>query len=291
MDRAHRKFFQCDKYEEYKKKDRERKAAEKVKNIIKDSPKTPIQQSSSFQHKCTKIHSLKKAENALPQSTNKKDIKAILASNYQLRIALIQKKRPGPTRKALTEEQIQLLVAALDRPDISYMHPGKNDNVYIGKVDGVKQYEQKRYFLWPLRDILDILNGSVANQSETYTERFAEKLTFSMFYKSIKMYNEYVFHKNIPQYTCLCEACENAVLLKKGFGHACKSRHVLSDPHSIVEFYSCNDSGACMVNLCDECSNHVLLKKTWNLIQMIPAKRTAIHVYSSISGKRTMLEP
>ena len=116
---------------------------------------------------------MKKAENALPQSTNKKEIKVILASNYQLRITLIQKKHPGPTRKALTEEQIQWLVAALDRPDNSYMNPGKNDNVYIGKVDGVKQYEQKRYFLWPLRDILDILNGSIANQSETYTERFA----------------------------------------------------------------------------------------------------------------------
>ena len=59
------------------------------------------------------------------------------------------------------------------------MKPGKNENVYIGKLDGVKKYEQKRYFLWPLRDILDILNGSgesVVNEGETYTKRFAEKL-------------------------------------------------------------------------------------------------------------------
>ena len=192
-------------------------AAEKVKNIS-DSPKTPITQSSSFQHKCTKIRSLKKAENALPQSPNKKkEIIASLASKYQLRIALIQKKRPGPKQKALTEEQIQWLVAALDRPDISYMNPGKNDNVYIGKVDGVKQYEQKRHFLWPLRDILDILNGSVVNQSETYTEGFAGKLTFSMFYKFIKMHKEYVFHNNIPHYTCLCEVCEMQYYSQKGW--------------------------------------------------------------------------
>ena len=72
LERDHRKFFQRDKYEEYKKKDRERKAAEKVENIINDSTKTPIPQSSSFKHKCTKIRSLKKAENALPQSPNKK---------------------------------------------------------------------------------------------------------------------------------------------------------------------------------------------------------------------------
>ena len=265
LERDHRKFFHGGKYEEYKKKDRERKAAEKAKNILNDSPITPVLQPSSFKHNCTKIRSLKKADNALPQSPNKKkEIISSLASKYQLRIAQIQKKRPGPKRKGLTEEQIRWLVAVLDRPDISYMNPGKNDNVYIGKLDGTKQYEQKRYFLWPLRDILDILNGSgenVVNQSETYTERFAEKLTFSMFYKFIKRRKEYVFHKNIPHYTCLCETCENAVLLAKGLGHACKSQHVPSDPHSIVEFYSCNDSKACMMNLCDECSTHVLTEE------------------------------
>ena len=184
LERDHRKFFHGGKYEEYKKKDRERKAAEKAKNILNDSPITPVLQPSSFKHNCTKIRSLKKADNALPQSPNKKkEIISSLASKYQLRIAQIQKKRPGPKRTGLTEEQIRWLVAVLDRPDISHMNPGENDNIYIGKLDGTKQYEQKRYFLWPLRDILDILNGSgenVVNQSETYTERFAEKLTFSI---------------------------------------------------------------------------------------------------------------
>ena len=55
------------------------------------------------------------------------------------------------------------------------MNPGKNDNIYIGKHDGVKKYEQKRYFLWPLRDVLDMLNGSEANENDTYAENFGEK--------------------------------------------------------------------------------------------------------------------
>ena len=115
MERDHRKFFHRGKYEEYKKKDREGKAAEKAKNILNDSPKTPVSQSSSFRHNCTKIRSLKKADNALPQSPNKKkEIISSLASKYQLRIAQIQKNRPGPKRKGLTEEQIQWLVTALD---------------------------------------------------------------------------------------------------------------------------------------------------------------------------------
>ena len=128
LKRDNRKFFHCDKYEEYKKKDRERKAAQKAKTIITDSPKTPVSQPSSFQHHCTKIRSLKKADNALPRSPNKKkEIISSLASKYQLRIAQIHKNRAGPKCKGLTEGQSQWLVTALDRPDIAHMNPGKNN--------------------------------------------------------------------------------------------------------------------------------------------------------------------
>ena len=47
----------------------------------------------------------------------------------------------------------------MDRPEISYMKPGKKDH-YTKKVNGEKSHGQKRYLLWPLRDILDMLNGS-----------------------------------------------------------------------------------------------------------------------------------
>ena len=71
-----------------------------------------------------------------------------LASNYQLRTAQIHKRGSAPKCKGIKEEQFQWLATALDRTDIAYMNPGKNENVYIGKLDGVKRYEQKRYFLW-----------------------------------------------------------------------------------------------------------------------------------------------
>ena len=82
-----------------------------------------------------------------------------------------------------------------------------------------------------------------------------------MFYKFIRLHKEYVFHKNIPHYTCLCEDCENTVLLARRLAHACKSRQVPSNPHSIAEFYSCNDSNACMMNLCDVCCKYGLTKE------------------------------
>ena len=67
------------------------------------------------------------------------------------------------------------------------MNPGKNENVHIGKLDGVKQYEQKRYFLWSLRDILDILNGSgenVVNESFGIVAREKNCLEKAHIYKT-----------------------------------------------------------------------------------------------------------
>ena len=115
------------------------------------------------------------------------------------------------------------------------MNPGKNDNVYIGKCDGVKQYEQKRFFLWPLRDVLGILNGSEISGNECYTQMFGQNLTFTLFYRFVKMHQECIFNKKIPHYTCLCEVCENVVLMSKGMGHACKTKTIPTDPHTIVE--------------------------------------------------------
>ena len=44
LKRDNHKFFHRDKYKEYKEKDRERKAAQKAKTILNDSPKTPVSQ-------------------------------------------------------------------------------------------------------------------------------------------------------------------------------------------------------------------------------------------------------
>ena len=71
----------------------------------------------------------------------------------------------GRPERNLIEEQKRWLRKALDHPYLSMINPGKKDNVYIGKVDGERRYEQKRYLLWPMRDILKILNMSNAEES------------------------------------------------------------------------------------------------------------------------------
>jgi len=156
-------------------------------------------------------------------------------------------------------ENFSFQESALDRPEISYMNPGKNDH-FTKKVNGKKVHIQKRYLLWPLRDILEILNGSDIDSGNGFEDEFDKKLSFSLFYKFIKARKQYIFNNKIPQYTCLCEVCENAVLLSKGLDLACKKKAIPTNPHLIVEEYTCSsDNKSCMSSDCEDCKYHGLI--------------------------------
>ena len=146
------------------------------------------------------------------------------------------------------------------------MNPGKNDNVYVGKANGGRQYLQKRYFLWSLREVLDIMNGNFLEDviTETYEKRFGKKLQFALFYRFVKMHKEYIYNRKIPHNTCLCEICENASLLAKGIKSSCK-KVIPDDPHSIVETYVCvSDDRECMLSDCEGCSMHTIVENDFH---------------------------
>ena len=99
------------KYEEFKRQDRERKAAKKASELaayskeILSSPR-----SRSFKHYATKVRSLKKVENALPSSPRKKaEIVKSLASKVNLHTAATTNKSGRP-KETLIEEQVEWLV-------------------------------------------------------------------------------------------------------------------------------------------------------------------------------------
>lgn len=60
-----------------------------------------------------------------------------LAKRYQLRIQYTEKH--GRKSDVLTEAEQEWIVN-VDRPDIAYINPGREDNVYIGK----KRREKRR---------------------------------------------------------------------------------------------------------------------------------------------------
>ena len=52
-----------------------------------------------------------------------------------------------------------------------------------------KFHVQKRYLLWPLRNIRDILNGSDISLGDSFKDMFEKELSFIIFYKFIKVPN------------------------------------------------------------------------------------------------------
>ena len=112
---------------------------------------------------------------------------------------------------------------------------GKNDHFTL-RIQGERTQVQKRYLLWPLRDALEMLNGTDSDSDvETFPSKFDKLLAISLFHKFIKARKQYIYNN-----TCLCEICENTLLVGKGFNNASKSKDVSFDPHSIVEKYSCD---------------------------------------------------
>ena len=83
------------------------------------------------------------------------------------------------------------------------MNPGRKDHVYIEKKDGERQYCQKRYLLWNMRDLLNILNGNeVAGSTadaETFNGRFEKALSFLLLYNFIRNQKQLIYNQNIPE--------------------------------------------------------------------------------------------
>ena len=131
------------------------------------------------------------------------------------------------------------------------------------KIDGVKQFITKRYLLWTIREILEIANGSDAIEtSETFHDKFQKKITFCQLHDFLKFHKEYIFNRSIPHWSCLCEVCENVVMLCVGINKAIpkKEKKLPENPHDIVEKFKCNNGGEpCMIGECQTCRETNLL--------------------------------
>ena len=112
--------------------------------------------------------------------------------------------------------------------------------------------------MWPLKDCLEILNGNSLGEGDSFVKAFEKKLPFSLFYKFLKKNKQYIYNKAIPQYSCLCETCENTCLMARGLSTTCKTKKIPTSVHELVEEYSCSEAESCMHGNCDDCSTHGL---------------------------------
>ena len=196
-----------------KRKYRLKKKQEEKAQSNQPPPHTPSHgTSSSSKYKCTKNRVMNRVEKVFPESPRKSsEVLQNIAKKFNLRIAY-RSAKCGKKKNMMIEEEQECLDEFLDRSDI-YTNPGRKESICV-KTYGVEQFIPKRYLLWTIREIFEIVNGSdIINSCETFPDRFQKKSTFRQLYDFLKFRKDYIFNRSIPHLSCLCEICENVVML------------------------------------------------------------------------------
>ena len=136
-----------EKYKEKKEKDKLEKRAETKRKKLElevlqtpsTSPQTAIarvsKESSALKYRSTKQTYVKKVEKYLPKSPGKRR-EVLHEITNKFCVPFDFKAKSGKKKYELSDEELKWLKDFLDRPDISYMNPGRKDHVYVGKKDG-----------------------------------------------------------------------------------------------------------------------------------------------------------
>ena len=71
----------------------------------------------------------------------------------------------------------------------------------------------------------------------------------------MKFYKEYIFNRSIPQWSCLYEICENAVMLCTGINKVIPNNEIKlpENPHDIAEKLWCEDVDEQKDCMMDDC--------------------------------------
>ena len=150
-------------------------------NIDEQPSPTSNSTEEGFSQRSSYMRSLKKAERSLPKNPRRRNaVVSSLAKKFQLRI-LPQQNNRGRPKQILDADEKSWLIDFLDRPDITYTMPGKKEQVYMGKVNGKKVYETKKYLLWTLNELLNIANGCEATgiqPEDSFVSQFGKKLSY-----------------------------------------------------------------------------------------------------------------
>lgn len=278
MEREKRKLLEPTKYREFKKREATRIREYRIKKLrdqLAESqqglapPSTPLPEqpsTSAFSCKQTLGRSIRRVEKSLPFSPRKKiEVVSSLAKKFKLRIA-VQSNKPGRKKNMLNDDERVWLESVLERADITYTTPGRRDAIYVGMDGGKRRYKQKRYLLWKLRDLLEIINGSTSNENFlSFPETFEHKLSFRQLYDFLKVHKEIFWNGKIPHSSCLCEICENTVLFAKGLNSALPPKEIPTTVHEIVELHSCDsDQESCMLGKCELCAKSDLSVKDFD---------------------------
>ena len=146
-----------EKYELYKLKEQERKKAKK-QNMTLSDPATSSSPNNSFKMKLAFGKATARAKKNLPKTPRRKTevISAFVSSlspsskNHVFKTTR-RKLRVTTDRPCNLNNIKDSIIFFLERPDISYCKPGRQDTLYCGKNDkNEKIYQSKHFLLWTI---------------------------------------------------------------------------------------------------------------------------------------------
>ena len=82
-----------------------------------------------------------------------------LAKQFKRKIKYDNQPKIGHPKNILADDEVEWLRVSLEQPDKIYTLPRMKDQIYTGKTNGESTFVQRRYLLWTLGEIVDILNG------------------------------------------------------------------------------------------------------------------------------------
>ena len=101
--------------------------------------------------------------------------------------------------------------------------------------------------------------------SDIFEVKFGKEITFRQLYDLLQRHKQYVFNRKIPQWSCLCEICENAIFLANGINKKlffeCRLPETIRE---LVAKFSCNDIEDCMTGKREVCSSTKLTCDNFN---------------------------
>lgn len=239
-------------YEEYKEKQRLQKRKQREDKIEEEEEQTAI---STSMHAAALSRSLKKLKKNLPRTKTQQRV--VAKALFEDTITLTPKKKkllsnwarvtvnaPQGRPNILNDEKKNLIEQFLCRNDISYTLPGRNNQVYLRKVDGVSQFLPKRYLLWTFQELHNLLKN----------EENLDDIRLSSLYRYIKTKKQFIQLSKIPEVSCLCPDCENFELLCQGINNCCPDVNLEVKCYDFLNMVACQPiTEECCNGSCKKC--------------------------------------
>ncbi|XP_041471656.1 uncharacterized protein LOC121421100 [Lytechinus variegatus] len=236
-------------------------------------PSTPPSKSSPFSTKQSLYRCMKKTRSNLPKDSHQRAyllsnlISTDLSPNKKDFVLESLRRKCSPSQKGrkkiLSPDREEFLLGFMQTPGISYTMPGHRDTVYVGMVDGQRQYKPKHYLLWHVRELTGMLNQTKDPNAlhESFIDKFGSEISFSSVFRFIKSQKHILYQAEIPSVSCLCSKCENFELLVEGIRTACSNIDIPHSTEDILKLFTCDKgSRTCAYGECNNCPSPCLQK-------------------------------